>query len=210
MSKKVFNCSSEFPYHVTARCINKEWFCSQEIAWKIFSDQLWFVSQAFNFRIHSFVLMPNHFHLIVHCPEANLSEGMRWFMTETSRAITRVSNRINETYGARFHRSLISDPHYYSHCYKYVYHNPVKANLVRSVEEYKYSSIQFILGRQPLEFPVFDSLILDSDNIDSALHWLNVRPNENNWLQIQKAVKKPTFQISKINSRNSKLESCRL
>ena len=32
-------------------------------------------------RVHAFVLMSNHYHLLVETPEANLVAGMRWFQT---------------------------------------------------------------------------------------------------------------------------------
>ena len=62
-------------------------------------------------------------------------------MTETSRGIARKSNRINHIYGGRNHKSLIVDPVYYAHCLKYVYRNPVKAGVCKSVEDYKWSTI---------------------------------------------------------------------
>ncbi len=116
--------------------------------------QLYFVSHAFNLRVHAFVLMNNHFHLIVRTPDGNLSDAMRYFMRETSREITFVSGRINQTYGSRFHRSLLHSPLYYLHAYKYLYRNPVEAGLCELVEEYKFSSLQGLLGETWLDVPV--------------------------------------------------------
>ena len=37
-------------------------------------------------QVHAYVLMPNHFHLVVETPHANLVAGMKWFLgTYTSR-----------------------------------------------------------------------------------------------------------------------------
>jgi putative transposase len=33
-----------------------------------------------SWQIHSFCLMSNHFHLVIETPNANLVEGMRWFL----------------------------------------------------------------------------------------------------------------------------------
>ena len=35
-------------------------------------------------RVHAFVLMSNHYHLLVETPEANLVDRMRWFQTKTT------------------------------------------------------------------------------------------------------------------------------
>lgn len=147
MAHTPFQNHSEFPYHITARCINRDWFSiDMPAVWEIMTRQLYFTNFAFNLRIHSFVLMSNHFHMIVRSPEANLSVAMSYFMRETSREITRRSHRINQTYGSRFHRSLIA--------YKYVFRNPVEAGLCNRVEDYEFSSLKGVLGERWLDVPI--------------------------------------------------------
>ncbi len=54
------------PYHITARCINKEWFrLSIPTVWSVMEDYLYLVATAFEIKVRAFVLMSNHFHLIV-------------------------------------------------------------------------------------------------------------------------------------------------
>lgn len=207
MSRKNFECDAGSPYHITGRCINKEWFCHPDIAWDIFSEQLWFVSNAYNMKVHSFVMMPNHFHLIASCPESNLSQAMQWFMSQTSRSLTKASNRINETYGERFHRSRIGRYHYYLQCYKYVYYNPKKAGITDKVETYKYSSLRGLLGLDKLKFPIYDSLLMENLSFERTLAWLNENPRSDDWEVIRKASKKSEFQIARTNSRPSDLET---
>ncbi len=39
-------------------------------------------------QVHAYVLMPNHFHLVVETPQPNLVAGMKWFLgTYTARFI---------------------------------------------------------------------------------------------------------------------------
>jgi REP element-mobilizing transposase RayT len=65
------------------------------------------INRAYKAEIHAFVLMSNHFHLVVSFPENNMSEAMNYFMRETSRMISRDAGRINQTYGSRYFRSII-------------------------------------------------------------------------------------------------------
>lgn len=175
--------------------------------WEIMCRQLYFVNFAFNLRIHSFVLMGNHFHIIVRTPDANLSKAMGYFMRETSRDITGLSHRINQTYGSRFHRSLLVSPLYYMHAYKYVYRNPVAARLCSKVEDYQYSSLQGLIGNRWLEVPVSEdenwgSLV----SREKTLEWLNVAPVPEHWELVRAALKKKEFKLSKINREDSSLE----
>jgi len=173
MPRKRFLASKIWPYHVTARCINREWFnLPIEQVWNIFSMHLHFVHHAFGLRIHSFVLMNNHFHMIVSTPKENLAEVMNYFMREVSKNMARVSGRINQTFGGPYYWSLLQSPHYYLYAYKYVYRNPVEAGLIGKVEDYPYSTLFGLKGSTHLMIPVEhdDTLFNDPDRI---LTWLN-------------------------------------
>lgn len=169
-------------------------------------DQLYFVHHAFHVRIHAFVLMNNHFHLIISTPHANLSEAMAWFMRETSRSITRESNRINQTYGGRHFRNVISTTHYYLNAYKYLYYNPVRAGLCGNPLDYPYSTLPGLLGHQRLTIPVYEDSTLFSD-IDGTLAWLNRKPKEEDWIAVRRALHRRSFGFPSSNSRRHKLET---
>lgn len=204
MSKKKFTPTAEFPYHITARCLNKEWFSMplNEI-WNIFSDYLFFIHHAFNVHIHSFVLMNNHFHLILHTPNANLDKAMNYFMRETSRVINKNSGRINQIYGAPYHWSILKFSIYYLHTYKYVYRNPVEAGLARFVEEYKFSTLQALIGQTHTIIPLENDDTLFS-NFETQLQWLNKTYFLSAQKEdIKKALRKREFKFGKNNDRRS-------
>jgi putative transposase len=196
MPKLPFHCSTEFPYHITARSINKDWFeMPMDDVWMIMSYYLYFIHHAFHIEIRAFVLMSNHFHLIAKSPNGNLSLAMNYFMRETSRSITKVAGRINQTYGSRFFRSLIDDDRHFLTVYKYVYRNPVESGMTSSVEDYKYSTLNGLLGRSHLLVPVQEDAILFSD-IVGTLKWLNTEPLMGSTDAVRKALKKQIFKIS--------------
>ena len=83
-------------------------------------------------QVHAYVLMPNHFHLVVETPQANLVAGMKWFLgTYTSRF-----NRRHKLFGHLFsgrYKSLIVDGSgsgYLKSVCDYVHLNPTQAKLV--------------------------------------------------------------------------------
>jgi putative transposase len=98
-----------------------------------------------DWQIHAFCLMPNHFHLVIETPNANLIAGMRWLMS---------------TYTARFNRRHKLFGHLFSGRYKslnvegsgngylravcdYVHLNPARARLVgpaQKLSDYPWSS----------------------------------------------------------------------
>ncbi len=183
------------PVHITARCINREWFkIPLEEVWTIMENYLFFVSRAFDFKVVSFLLMPNHFHLLARSTE--LSRAMEYFMRETSRCIGREAARINQTYGRPYHPTeFISNIHAIN-TYKYVYRNPVEAKLCERVEQYPYSTLYGLLGFRKLIIPVEQDLqLFAGDSLEEALDWLNNSPSEDHKELMRVALKKKVFEI---------------
>ena len=70
----------EFPgalYHVTARGDRREDIYLGSEDRSGFLDLLGEVCLRFNWTVHAYCLMTNHYHLVIETPEANLSKGMR-------------------------------------------------------------------------------------------------------------------------------------
>lgn len=188
---------SQFPYHITARCINKEWFnLPMDLVWEIMNRELRFLTYAYDVKIHSFVLMSNHFHLLASTPQANLSIAMWNFMGQTSRELTSAGNRINQTYGQRYFRSVITSYQYYMHSYKYVYANPLKAGFVKNAEDYKYSTLRGLLGYEKIEIPLIEDTLL-FEGTSETLKWLNSLPSEEDWKSVKNALSKKEFKLAK-------------
>jgi len=64
-------------YHVTARGIERRVIFTGAAEYCHFQDLLADLAERFRIRIHAFVLMPNHFHLVLETPDRNLSAAGR-------------------------------------------------------------------------------------------------------------------------------------
>lgn len=190
MPRTRFYPDNRHPYHVSAKCMHEEWYnLPLDIVWEIFSLHLNTTTLSYGIRIHSFVLMRNHYHMLLTTPEANLDKAMRYLQTMVSRHIGKETNRINHIFNGSYHRTIIKNSLYYSHAYKYVYRNPVEANLCSNVENYKYSTLLGVLGKKSLNFPVFDNHHLVSDG-QRTLDWLNDKyPSDEFWQDIKRSLK---------------------
>lgn len=167
---------SDYPYNITARCINREWFSiPMENVWSIFCDELTETVSRYDLQIHSFVLMSNHFHLIATTPKSNISNCMQYLMGKTSRRLTQFGNRINETYGGRYYKCILQSHTYYLNAYKYNYRNPVTAGLCELVEDYYFSTLSALVKSQKSQIPLIEDLTYTSAPKET-LSWLNQRP----------------------------------
>ena len=79
MPRKKLIRTDQFPYHVTTRTNNKNWFSLPlEETWNICLRSLHKANKLNKVNLHAFVLMKNHYHLLLETPEANLVTGMKW------------------------------------------------------------------------------------------------------------------------------------
>ena len=166
-----------------------------EQVWKIMENQLYFISMAFSVKIHSFVLMDNHFHLLISTPNSNLSIAMRWFMLETARSINLLTGRKNQVWGGRFYRTIIKSHLYFLHAYKYVYRNPVKSGAYGSVLEYNFSSLAQVLSFRRMNFPIYDNILIEMGP-GKCISWLEQSVIKQHWEQVAKALRKTTFKLT--------------
>ncbi len=167
-----------------------------EEVWEIMSRRLYYITCVYGVEIIAFVLMSNHFHLLIRTPQSNLSDAMGNFMRETSREITKSANRINLLWGSRHFRCIIHSHHYSLHAYKYVYRNPVEAGLASRVEDYPFSTLNGLLGRRHLLVPVVEDTTLFSD-FEGTIRWLNEKPTKENWESVRAALRKSKFKLRK-------------
>lgn len=142
MPRKIIETSSVFPYHICARCNNQDWYSiPMPRVYNIYARIGKRTQELYDLRFELFVLMGNHFHALVSTPQANLSLSMRYFMTESSRAIALASGKSNHIYGQRYHWTIIKSPVHYAIAYKYICRNPVAAQITQRVEYYPWTSL---------------------------------------------------------------------
>ena len=119
-------------YHVMNRGDRRELIFIDDADRQRFVETLGEVCAKTGWQVHAYVLMPNHFHLLVETPQPNLVAGMKWLLgTYTSRF-----NRRHKLFGHLFsgrYKSLIVDGSgsgYLKSVGDYVHLNPARAKLV--------------------------------------------------------------------------------
>ena len=100
-------------------------------------------------KLHSWVLMSNHFHLVLETPEPNLSHGMRQLNGITTQRFNRRHGRTGHLYQGRFHGILVQKERHLLELCRYVALNPVRAGLTARPEEWAWSSYRATVGLDP-------------------------------------------------------------
>lgn len=179
MPRKNLYRTDRLPYHITARANNREpFYLDQDQFWEIMGSECRIISLLFGVEFHALVLMPNHFHILLTTPAEDLGVAMTLFMKEVTKRVNRRCGRSGRIFGGPYFWTVINYTVYYRNVFKYVYRNPVKAGLVTSVEDYRYSTLHGLLGRSHLPVPIHFTRIGLEANFPSLetyelLNWLN-------------------------------------
>ena len=102
-----------------------------------------------DWRVDAYVLMGNHYHLMLETPEPTLSRGMRQLNGVYTQAFNRRHERVGHLYQGRFTAILVEREAHLLELIRYVVLNPVRAGFVRSPREWKWSSFRAIAGLAP-------------------------------------------------------------
>ncbi|MBY0316731.1 MAG: transposase [Bdellovibrionales bacterium] len=175
--------------------------------WIIFVGVLFQVKRQFNCDIHSFVLMSNHYHLLISTPDLNIGEAMKYLHREVARLANKSCGRINHFFGGRYKWTVVNHEAYYWNCTKYIFRNPVRAKLCTDVQSYTYSS----LNRDAEEFnwDNYDFFALKKSIIEYDLEWLNETFSNEIEEGIRKGLRRREFHIPR-SERGSWIEPCDL
>jgi REP-associated tyrosine transposase len=140
---------TDFPgavHHVTSRGNERRPIFCDDRDREAFLEFLGHAVKRFGWSVTAFVLMTNHFHLVIQTPEANLSRGMHWFNTAYVVWFNRRHERSGHLYGGRFKAFLVEKETYFLEVLRYVVLNPVRAKMVTRPEDYRWSSYRATAG----------------------------------------------------------------
>ena len=105
--------------------------------------------------------MPNHFHFLVNTTEksvqlekvgsievSSLANGFRKLLSSYAQAINKQEQRTGSLFRQKTKAKLLSEAnaHYPVQCFHYIHQNPVRASLVKRMEDWEFSSFQDYLG----------------------------------------------------------------
>ena len=143
-------------YHVMCRGDRREAIFEDDTDRACFVETLAQASKRAGWLVHAYVLMGNHYHLLLETPEPNLVRGMTWFQTTYTVRYNARHRTSGHLYGGRYKAVLVETPDggsagdadYFSTLVDYIHLNPVRAGLIEvagdrppAVGSYRWSSL---------------------------------------------------------------------
>ena len=127
-------------YHVTSRGDGREDIYRGDDDRELFLAVLSETVERFNWGIHAYCLMDNHYHLLIETPDGNLSKGMRQLNGVYTQRYNRKHKRVGHVFQGRYKAIIVQKDSYLLELARYIVLNPVRAAMVRSARDWPWSS----------------------------------------------------------------------
>ncbi|MFH2092803.1 MAG: transposase [Pseudomonadota bacterium] len=109
----------------------------------LFLDLLADLADRFNIEVYAYVLMDNHYHLLLKTHESNLSKAMQWFGTSYTQKFNLKNGSGGHLFQGRFKSIIVENEAYLLRLSCYIHRNPVRAGITERLVDYPWSSYRF-------------------------------------------------------------------
>lgn len=127
-------------YHVTSRGDRRGAIYYDNDDRLVWLDVLGRVCLRFNFVVHAYCQMTNHYHMILETVDGGLARGMRQLNGAYSQQFNRRHKLVGHVFQGRYKAILVQRETYLLELARYVVLNPVRAGMVARAEDWQWSS----------------------------------------------------------------------
>jgi putative transposase len=147
-------------HHVTSRGNAGEEIFLNDADRIRFLEVLGTVVERFGWICYAYCLMTNHYHLLIETPQPNLSRGMKHLNGVYTQWFNREHSRTGHLVQGRFKSIVVEKESYLLELARYIVLNPVRAKMVRSARDWRWSSYRATAGQaDPPRFLTVDWLL---------------------------------------------------
>jgi len=135
-------------YHIINRGVEQRKVFEEPADYEHFEALMCFYAKSFGITIHNYCLMPNHYHLLIEISRENLSKFMRQLNMNYSIYFNKKNRRTGHLWQGRYKSWYVTDEAYLYTLMRYIEQNPLKANIVKTLKAYPYSSYHYFLEKE--------------------------------------------------------------
>jgi REP element-mobilizing transposase RayT len=175
-------------YHIINRGVEQRVVFKEKDDYEYFEDLMCFYAKSYDITLHNYCLMSNHYHLLIEIREENLSKFMRQLNMNYAIYFNKKYKRVGHLWQGRFKSWIVTDIAYLYTLMLYIEQNPLKANMVKTLEAYPYSSYNYFLNSEIPECLQDSWIVQNHGNDHEAIKAMLNSPIDMSQLQEMKKV----------------------
>lgn len=156
-------------YHVISRGNNREHIFRESMDKGYFVKLLKESGPAMAYDIHAYVLMGNHYHILMQTKGEKLQKIMHQINNKYSKYFNGKYKRVGHVFQGRYKAASVQDERYLLKLVRYIHQNPVRAGICGKAENYRWSSdICYRKGIKGFVKTELILLMLDKDKTEAT------------------------------------------
>lgn len=136
-------------YHLMARGVRGAPLYTNELEQARFLQLLSKTCERYDWLVHAYCLMGNHYHLLATTRRPTVSRGMQWLNSSYARSLNTEHDHEGHAFFRRFHSVLIKKDAQLAYVARYILLNPVRARLCDGPADWAWSSYRATMGEGP-------------------------------------------------------------
>ncbi len=134
-------------YHITSRGNLRDAVFFDDKDRERFIEILCKTKERYGYLLHAYILMDNHYHLLMETPKANISRIMQNVNTSYTVYVNKRYGRSGHLFQGRFKGLVVDKNEYLVTLSRYIHLNPVRAGIVKRPEDYRWTSYRTFIDK---------------------------------------------------------------
>jgi REP element-mobilizing transposase RayT len=158
-------------YHVLSRGNERREIFYNAGDRRLFLRRLGEMAERYEIEVYAYVLMANHYHILMRTHRANLSKAMHWFGVSYTNRFNAMHGRSGHLFQGRFKSMLVENDAYLLGVSHYIHRNPLRAGIVKRLVDYPWSSYRaYAYGKPGAEWLKTEKLLAQMSNADDRFN----------------------------------------
>lgn len=176
-------------YHIVNRGVEQREVFKTVEDFEYFEALMCFYAKSYGITIHNYCLMSNHYHLLLEIKQENLSKFMRQLGMNYAIYFNRHYKRLGHLWQGRFKSWYVTDEAYLYTLMLYIEQNPLKAKMVKELEDYPFSSYHYFVNPTQMPECLKESWVVEhyQDNAEEIQAFLNSSVDTSQLEEMKKA-----------------------
>ena len=189
MSRRKRNWLDRSCYHITHRCLDREYLFEHALTRNSYLKELREMIARFNVDVLNYIVTSNHVHILVYAGNGmEIEKGMQYLQGRMAQRYNMRTGREGAFWSGRYHATLIESGSHLSQCLFYIDYNMMRAREVSHPSEWKHSGyhewnlrvtllLSISVGGDLWEFPTYFSLCEKSAVENHVKNKISLRQN---------------------------------
>jgi REP element-mobilizing transposase RayT len=127
-------------YHIINRGVERRDIFLDTQDYEFFLELLTVIQKKYKVIIHTFCCMTNHYHVLLETTTENLPQAIQYLNDKYAKNFNKKYSRSGHLWQGRYKSYALYDDAHFWIVAKYIERNPLKANMVKNIQEYHYHS----------------------------------------------------------------------